>query len=75
MKGETGRVPKALDTFLKYLGILMALTYIAAGLAVLLNGSTTLSIPRPFIMPVGTALLAYGLYRSYRLYLKYFKGS
>lgn len=75
MKGETGRVPKALDTFLKYLGILMALTYIAAGLTVLLNGSVILSMPKPFIVPVGTALLAYGVYRSYRLYHKYFKGS
>jgi hypothetical protein len=74
MKGETGRVPKALDVFLKYLGIVMALTYVASGITVLLNGSMVLNIPRPFVLPVGTGLLAYGIFRSYRLYLKHFKG-
>lgn len=75
MKSETGRVPKALDTFLKYLGILMALSYVGAGIALLLNGSMVLNIPKPFVLPVGTTLLAYGVFRSYRLYLKYLKGS
>jgi hypothetical protein len=61
------------ENVLRALGIVMALAYVAVGAAVLFQPEAYFSIPKPLVLPVGIALLCYGLFRSYRLYIKYFK--
>jgi predicted ABC-type sugar transport system permease subunit len=58
---------------LKSLGIVMALTYVITGAVVLFQLTSILSIPEPLLTPVGLGLLTYGLFRSYRLYQKYYR--
>ena len=64
---------KNLDVMLKYLGLVMALIYIVAGVTVLFQPAKLFNIPKPYVLPIGIALLGYGVFRSYRLYQKYFK--
>ena len=60
------------DVVMKYLGILMAAVYVGAGIMVLARPREIANIPRPYIVPLGIALTAYGIFRGYRLYQKYF---
>ena len=60
------------DLAMKYLGILMAAVYVGAGITVLIRSRELANIPRPYILPLGIALTAYGIFRGYRLYQKYF---
>ena len=58
---------------MKYLGLLMAVVYIAVGGLIIFVGPTTqFNIPDQYILPLGLALLAYGLIRGYRVYTKHF---
>ena len=61
------------DIVMKYVGILMATIYVVAGLTVLLWSREFFNIPKPYVVPLGIALTAYGIFRGYRLYQKYFK--
>jgi hypothetical protein len=61
------------DLVMKYLGILMATVYVAAGMTILLEPNELANIPTPYIVPLGIALTVYGFLRGYRLYQKYFK--
>ncbi len=61
------------DLVMKYLGILMATVYVAAGMTILLRSNELANIPRPYIIPLGLALTGYGIFRGYRLYQKYFR--
>lgn len=64
---------KNLEAVLKYLGLVMALIYVIAGVTVLFQPQKLFNIPKAYVLPIGIALLGYGLFRSYRLYQKYFK--
>jgi hypothetical protein len=61
------------DIVMKYLGILMATVYVSAGITVLFRSHELFNIPKPYILPLGISLTGYGIFRSYRLYQKYFK--
>jgi hypothetical protein len=56
---------------MKYVGIGMALIYVVVGILVLSGSETFFQIPKPYITPIGLALVGYGLFRGYRLYTKY----
>jgi hypothetical protein len=64
---------KNLEAILKYLGLGMALIYIVAGVTILFRPQKLFNIPEAYVVPIGIALLGYGLFRSYRLYQKYHK--
>ncbi len=63
---------RTFEMVMKYGGILMALTYVGVGIIMLLRSRELLNTSK-YIVPLGIALMAYGLYRGYRLYVKYFK--
>jgi hypothetical protein len=64
---------KTFEVILKYLGFAMSLIYMVAGVTVLLQPGALFNIPKPYVVPIGIALTVYGLFRSYRLYQKYFR--
>lgn len=73
MKSGSNQYISTFEVVMKYLGILMALIYIVAGITILVRAGTLTNIPQPFVFPVGFALMFYGFFRGYRLYQKYFK--
>jgi hypothetical protein len=75
MKGPDRRVSTPLGTFIKYMSILMVILYVALGLLVLAGGGSLINVPDHYVLPIGTALLGYGIFRSYRIYVLYFKNS
>ena len=56
----------------KYLGLFMAVVYTTVGGLVLMGPSTQFNIAEKYTLPLGISLLAYGLFRGYRVYTKYF---
>ena len=74
MKSDSNQqYTRTFEMVMKYGGILMALTYVGVGIIMLLRSRELFNTSKPYIVPLGIALMAYGLYRGYRLYLKYFK--
>ena len=63
---------RTFEMVMKYGGILMALTYIGVGIIMLLRSRELLNTSK-YIVPLGIGLMVYGLFRGYRLYVKYFK--
>ena len=61
------------DVIMKYLGIAIASIYIIVGALILTNSTAMAGIPRQYALPFGSLLMAYGLFRGYRVYTKYFK--
>jgi hypothetical protein len=64
-----------LSAALKYLGISMAIIYVTTGVAVIVSSRNLSAIPKPYVVPLGMGLMAYGIFRGYRLYQKYFKNN
>ena len=62
---------KSLANIMKYTGMMMALTYVTAGITVLLPAHTFFILPRQYAAPLGLCLILYGVFRGYRLYKKY----
>lgn len=62
-----------METVMKYLGILMAVVYLALGLMVLEGTNRLFNLPRTYALIFGIMLVGYGLFRSYRIYQKYFR--
>lgn len=57
---------------MKYLGIVMALVYVGAGIALLIRSSGgNLPIPGHFTIPLGIILIAYGAFRGYNTFKRY----
>lgn len=73
MKSDSKQYMTTFEIVMKYIGILMALIYVATGIMVLHRSRELFNIPRPYIVPLGIGLMSYGLFRGYRLYQKYFK--
>jgi hypothetical protein len=51
----------------------MACIYIGAGITVLSRSRELFNIPRQYIVPLGIVLTAYGIYRGFLTYQKYFR--
>ena len=53
---------------MKYVGILMALIYVTAGIAVLIGPGERINISSQYSVLLGGLLIAYGLFRGYKTY-------
>ena len=56
---------------MKYLGLVMAVTYIGAGIALLIKDGSSLPIPAHYTIPLGIVLIVYGAYRGYNSFKNY----
>jgi hypothetical protein len=56
----------------KYVAALMCVVYILFGAAIVWGSKEIFNIQSKYALPMGTILIAYGLFRGYRVYLKYF---
>lgn len=54
---------------MKYFAILMAFIYVALGISLLVQQTFTLA----YKIPLGIVLIAYGLFRAFTNYQKYFR--
>ena len=72
MKHDADQYMTMFDVVMKYIGMLMAAIYVGVGIAVL-RSSELFNIPQHFILPLGLALILYGIFRGYRTYQKYFR--
>jgi hypothetical protein len=75
MKPYSNQYGTLFEIAMKYLGILMALIYVTAGMTILLRPQDVFNLSKPYSMLLGIGLMTYGLFRGYRLYHKYFKKS
>ncbi len=57
----------------KYFALFMSLIYVAFG-AIIAWGSSSVfnKVPTKYSLPMGIILIAYGLFRGYRVYQKHF---
>jgi hypothetical protein len=55
---------------MKYFRILMALLYIAIGVAVMFGPIERFNISTKYAFPLGSLMIAYGLFRSYKVFKK-----
>jgi hypothetical protein len=53
---------------MKYLGLVMAVVYVGAGIALLIRSGGSLPIPTGYTVPLGIVLIAYGAYRGYNTF-------
>lgn len=57
---------------MKYFEVFMCVIYATLGIAVLLMSQELFTIPAVYSIPLGSTLIAYGIFRGYRVYQKYF---
>jgi hypothetical protein len=60
---------------MKYAGIAMAVLYIFLGFFILSYGRQSFSISKSFVIPFGIVMIAYGLFRGFRTYIKHFRAN
>jgi hypothetical protein len=61
-----------LEAVMKYVGIAVAIIYVGMGIAIALRSRELFSIPENYSFALGGLLIAYGIYRGYRVFSKYF---
>ena len=61
-----------LQAILKYFEFLMSFVYAALGIAILWKSPELFTIPPAYSIPLGCTLIAYSIFRGYRVYKKYF---
>ncbi|AYB32918.1 hypothetical protein D4L85_21080 [Chryseolinea soli] len=61
------------ETAMKLLGMTMAVVYVALGVAVAWRADKMFNIPPSYTLLLGSIMIAYGLFRGYGVYRKYFK--
>jgi hypothetical protein len=57
---------------IKYFEVLMCVVYVLLGSAMIWGPMELFHAPSKYTLPMGSILIAYGLFRGYRIYLKYF---
>jgi hypothetical protein len=73
MKHDADQYVSMFDVVMKYAGILMSSIYVLAGIAVLSRSRELFNLPQQYVVPLGLALILYGVFRGFRLYQKYFR--
>ena len=73
MKDEADQYMSMFDVVMKYVGLLMASIYVLAGIAVLSRARELFNLPQQYVVPLGLALILYGIFRGFRLFQKYFR--
>lgn len=61
------------DNAMKYLGAVMVVLYVATGTAILMDKGNYFNVPDQYALPLGLAMIFYGIFRGYRNYRKYFR--
>ncbi|HEY9005312.1 hypothetical protein [Ohtaekwangia sp.] len=61
-----------MDMVIKYFGLIMAVAYIGIGAAVITRPDI-INIHGPYALPLGILLIAYGLFRAFKVYQRYFQ--
>ena len=61
-----------MDMVIKYFGIIMAAAYICIG-AALITRPDLININGAYALPLGILLIAYGLFRAFKVYQRYFQ--
>jgi hypothetical protein len=61
------------DTIMKYMGIIMAVLYVAVGIALLWRANELFNMPSKYALPLGGLLVLYGVFRGYRVIQKHFQ--
>jgi len=56
---------------MKYLGVLMALVYVAIGFAVIFTPNHLFNMQTKYALPLAGVFIAYGIFRGYNTYQKY----
>lgn len=64
--------PASIHTINKTIGLLMASAYVAIGVSVIVKARVWFKISASDALPFGIILIAYGLFRGYRVYRKHF---
>ena len=62
-----------LNVLMKYLEMIMSIVYIAVGVLVIWRSVELFHISNQYSLPLGSMLIAYGIFRTYRVYQKHFK--
>jgi hypothetical protein len=62
-----------LEAVVKYLGAIMALAYIGIGAMFIARSETVFHVPGEYAVPLGILLIAYGLFRGYKVYQRFFQ--
>ena len=73
MKHDADQYVSMFDVVMKYVGILMASIYVLAGVAVISRSRELFHLPQQYVVPLGLALIVYGIFRGFRIYQKYFR--
>ena len=73
MDSDEFKVGGTFGLIMKGLEALMAIVYIAMGILVLWRSAGLFNIPQQYILPLGGSLIAYGLFRAWRVYSRHFR--
>jgi len=58
---------------MRYVGFFVAGLYLFIGVIVLWRANELINYPSSYSIPLGCLLIAYGLFRGYRVYHRYFE--
>ncbi len=61
-----------LQAIMKYFEVFMSIIYALLGIAILWKSQELFTIPAAYSIPLGSTLIAYAIFRGYRVYRKYF---
>jgi len=61
------------SVLMKYLEMVMSIVYITVGVLVIWRSVELFHISSQYSLPLGSMLIAYGIFRTYRVYQKHFK--
>ncbi|HLZ16060.1 MAG TPA: hypothetical protein VKQ08_03435 [Cyclobacteriaceae bacterium] len=64
-----------MDSVIKYFAAFMCLAYVLLGAAMIWGSKEVFNVPNKYSLPMGSILMAYGVFRGYRIYQKYFAKS
>ena len=61
-----------LGAVMKYVGVAVAIIYVAMGIAIALRSEEMFNLSSKYSLALGGLLIAYGIYRGYRVFSRYF---
>ncbi len=62
-----------MEMVVKYFGMIMALAYIGIGGLIIARSDEMFNITGKYAVPLGIVLIVYGIFRSYKIYQRYFQ--
>ena len=62
-----------LNAVMKYVGMVVAIVYVVMGIAIALRSKEIFNLSENYSLALGAILIAYGIYRGYRVFAKHFQ--